>query len=142
MIETISSCIRTARKQHTCDLCGTKINPGEKYHYSFMVYDGNQTYDWKEHEKCAFICSEIWDYCDPWDGMTYEIFDDAVTDIRQVFVCPDCEGQDEDGKMCAKCNCVEKVYDLLTKYELYMEKREGMCKEWKIRERSKDGAQE
>ncbi len=135
MIETISSCIRTARKQHTCDLCCGKIQPGEKYNYTYFNNDG-QAYGWKEHEKCSYISGEIWDYCDPWDGMNEEIFKDAVIEICSSFVCPMCQ------ENCVDCNQIDKVYDLLKKYELYMAKREGCCKEWKLRERKKDGEQE
>lgn len=133
MIEIISSCIRTARKQHTCDLCGMKIQPGEKYNYAFCNNDG-ETYGWKGHEKCSFISDEIWDYCDPWDGMNEDIFKDAVGDICGSFVCPMCQESS-----CSECNQIDKVYDLLKKYELYMAKREGCCQEWKLRERKKDG---
>lgn len=139
MIETISSCIRTARKQHTCNLCGGKIQPGEKYNYTFYSNDG-EAYGWKEHEKCSYISDEIWDYCDPWEGMNEDIFKDAVSDICSSFVCPICHFLKEDS--CGECNQIDKVYDLLKNYELYIEKREGCCTEWKLRERKKDGENE
>ena len=52
-----------ARKEHTCDWCGSTIKKGEKYKYSKNVQDGD-IYSWKECDKCKDYVGEMfaWGY--------------------------------------------------------------------------------
>ena len=131
MTEILRDEWRTARKEHTCSYCGKQIDPNEKYHYHVMKYDG-QVYDWKAHEQCEFVAQEIWDYCEPDEGLTEEEFQDGCREICRDFVCPDCEKHDD----CDEDFCFFKVYALLMKYELYRDRSKGYFDGWKIRERS------
>ena len=51
-----SSVERTARKQHKCCECGQEINPGERYQYSFGVWDSEP-----ESFKQCLTCARIMD---------------------------------------------------------------------------------
>lgn len=75
----LSSHIRKARKQHTCDYCGLPIAKGEKYHSSTHVYD-NMIYSWKSHFHCETIASKLnmFDWCD--EGVTGEDFQEFIKD--------------------------------------------------------------
>jgi len=62
--------IRTARKDHKCDLCHGKIEIGEKYHNK-AGNDGSMIWDSKECEKCQSVKDEFYKetggddgYCD------------------------------------------------------------------------------
>ncbi len=35
-----TACYRKARKQHECDACHVAIQPGHRYHYDFVVFEG------------------------------------------------------------------------------------------------------
>ena len=76
MPELLRSEIRTARKPHTCSLCGEEIKTGEQYGYDTYKFNG-EVYDWKTHMECDAVSSLLWDYVDPDDGMTSDDFLDA-----------------------------------------------------------------
>ena len=67
MITTIKDSHPIARKEHICELCGCKINKGQKYYRQTNVYDG-RIYDWIEHEECREIASEL----DMYDEYNYD----------------------------------------------------------------------
>ena len=64
-----------ARKEHICGFCGCKINKGQKYYRQTNIYDGF-IYDWKGHEECYQIASELDMYgkCESDNGLTTEHF--------------------------------------------------------------------
>ena len=117
MPELLRSEIRTARKPHTCSLCGAEIKTGEQYGYDTYKFNG-EVYDWKTHMECDAVSSFLWDYVDPYEGMTSDDFLDACADVCRTFVCPDCEHFDpeyaEDGDYCQKNDsyCIHKLYEL------------------------------
>lgn len=123
MPELLRSEIRTARKPHTCSLCGAEIKTGEQYGYDTYKFDG-EVYDWKTHMECDAVSAFLWDYVDPDEGMTSDDFLDACADVCRTFVCPDCEHFDpehaEDGDYCQKNDsyCIHKLYKLSKKYYL------------------------
>ena len=135
MTETINSEWRTARKKHECNLCCCDIQPGEKYNYDLMKYDG-ELYDWKEHEKCYFIAGELWDYIEPDEGMTEEDFKEGCREFCRCFVCPDCEKYNED-EYCDEVYCLDKIYELLKEYELYKAWRDYNYIGWRLKKKEK-----
>ena len=123
MPELLRSEIRTARKPHTCSLCCEEIKPGEQYRYDTYKFDGDVN-DLKTHMECDAVSTFLWDYVDPWEGMTSDDFLYACADVCRTFVCPDCEHFDpehaEDGDYCQKNDsyCIHKLYELSKKYYL------------------------
>lgn len=111
MVETISREQRKARKTHTCDYCGGKIEVGEVYDYSFCKFD--DVYSWKAHLKCVAVADELWDYIDPLEGMTEDDFFYGCQDFSRTFVCPDCEYWDAGECEKDESFCVNKMYDFL-----------------------------
>ena len=47
-----------AKKEQHCMFCHRKINKGEKYNRSTIVYD-RTIYDWTECDKCKFVAYEL-----------------------------------------------------------------------------------
>lgn len=79
MVTTIKDSHPIARKEHICELCGCKINKGQKYYRQTNVYDG-RIYDWIEHEECREIASELdmYDGCDYDEGLTPDYFKEIL----------------------------------------------------------------
>ena len=79
MVTTIKDFHPIARKEHICELCGCKINKGQKYYRQTNVYDGC-IYDWIEHEECREIASELdmYDGCDYDEGLTPDYFKEIL----------------------------------------------------------------
>lgn len=86
-MEMLSCKIVKARKEHLCNMCATKIAKGERYEHQTNKCDG-RIYEWRTHLHCKKICSEIWDYVDPDEGMTGDDFRDAVKELMHQFYCP------------------------------------------------------
>ena len=78
MVTTIKDSHPIARKEHICELCGCKINKGQKYYRQTNVYDGC-IYDWIEHEECREIASELdmFGECDD-EGLSSEGFEEIL----------------------------------------------------------------
>ena len=78
MVTTIKDSHPIARKEHICELCGCKINKGQKYYRQTNVYDG-RIYDWIEHEECLEIASKLdmYDECDD-EGLSSEVFEEIL----------------------------------------------------------------
>lgn len=72
MLQVLNSGNHKARKEHTCNYCGFKIQKDEIYHRSTCVYD--YIYVWKSHTKCYKIAAELnmYDECD--EGLTGDAF--------------------------------------------------------------------
>ena len=79
MLTTLKESHPIARKEHICEFCGCKINKGQKYYRQTNIYDGC-IYDWKGHEECSQIASELDMYgeCDYDEGLTPECFRDIL----------------------------------------------------------------
>lgn len=58
---TLRSSRPVARKAHYCDLCGTKILPGQSYDRQTNVFDG-RVYDWKMCLECVLVLSAVFDW--------------------------------------------------------------------------------
>ncbi len=117
MSELIFSCERKARKPHICNYCGEKIEPGELYHHNTLKNDA--IYNWNTHKKCDFIAQELWNYIDPYDGMSGEDFQYGCADFCQQFICPDCPDWDKEAAECRNDldYCIHKIYDFLRTHE-------------------------
>ena len=80
MLTTIKESHPIARKEHICELCGCKINKGQKYYRQTNVFDG-RIYDWIEHEECGQIASKLnmYDECDyDEEGLSSEDFEEIL----------------------------------------------------------------
>ena len=79
MVTTIKDSHPIARKEHICELCGCKINKGQKYYRQTNIYDG-RIYDWIEHEECREIASELdmYDECDYDEGLSPDYFKEIL----------------------------------------------------------------
>lgn len=64
----------TAKKEHICEFCGYKIQPGQKYVRQTNVYDG-VVYDFITHQECKEVAHELrmYDDCDD-NGLCGEQF--------------------------------------------------------------------
>lgn len=137
MTEAICAQWRTARKEHTCDYCGEKILPGQRYEHYTGKFDG-EIYVWKAHEACTFVAQEIWEYADPDEGMNGDEFNEACCEVCRTFVCPDCGKWDTADEGCDSRPgyCIEKLVALFQTKELYRDRRDGYGNSyWKLRER-------
>ena len=79
MVTTIKDSHPIARKEHICELCGCKINKGQKYYRQTNIFDG-RIYDWIEHEECREIASKLnmYDECDYDEGLSSDCFRDTL----------------------------------------------------------------
>ena len=140
MNELLARKDRKARKNHECDLCGETIPKGELYVWSKNVYDGN-IYEWHEHKNCSEVCSAIWEYVDPDEGMSDQEFQDGCCEVCQCFICPDCPKYDNETGECEDdvTYCIDKMAEFFKTHRLYRDGRNKYGREiWKIREEAKD----
>lgn len=49
---------RTAKKDHKCSACREVIRPGQRYHYTFSVFDGDSDVN-KRCERCQIIFAHL-----------------------------------------------------------------------------------
>lgn len=76
-----------AKKEHICEMCGEKINVGEKYYRQSGKFDG-EFFDRKLHIHCGNMMEE---FC----GEVDNVFSwDEVTDYIQDNYCFDCKGKE------------------------------------------------
>lgn len=93
MVTTIKESHPIARKEHICELCGCKINKGQKYYRQTNVYDW-RIYDWIEHEECREIASElvVYDECDD-EGLSPDCFKEILNNyIHREHIAEDWQG--------------------------------------------------
>lgn len=130
-----------ARKEHRCDWCEKIISKGEKYHYETFIFEG-EFYDWHSHLSCSRVVSAIWDYVDPYDGMTSDDFDQGCTDVCRGFICPDCSEWNKEYEDCEKDEpyCIGKMDEFFKTHELYPT-REGYCRVFRCRKKMKEGGE-
>lgn len=76
-METLSTKIHVAKKDHRCNYCGQKIISGVKYQSSSHVYDGD-FYVWKAHLDCQEIATALnmYDWCD--EGLDADSFREFI----------------------------------------------------------------
>lgn len=77
-METITSKIVTARKEHICGLCGCKINIGQKYNKQTNK-DNNLIWNWLEHIECGKLAS-MCDWVDEFDGISEDMYISFIVD--------------------------------------------------------------
>ena len=138
MYEDLGTTIRKARKTHKCDWCGAVIEKGEQYEYQKFVFDG-EMYDWKAHLACSLVASAIWDYVEPYEGMTDDEFADGCQEVCQRFICPDCPKLNKEFEECEddETDCINKMDEFFQTHELYEDRsmRTYRYKAWKCREK-------
>lgn len=85
MVTLMSSDTVKARKEHKCSYCGLKINKGDTYERSGLVFEGS-AYTWKSHITCHRLASKLkwFDCCD--EGLTGEDFRESVTCHYQIVM--------------------------------------------------------
>lgn len=141
MPEILIDTKRKSRKSHICDYCGDVIQKGETYDYAKLKSEYSEgIYEWKSHEKCSFIASQLWSYIDPDDGMTQEDFEEGCRDFCRVFLCPQCPDADNEVEECKldKQYCIDKIYGHLQTHDLKCIKdKHGWTYTWKCVPRGK-----
>jgi hypothetical protein len=140
-MHTIKHKVVKARKEHQCDFCGHKISKGEKYDYSLNKGDDGDLYHWRSHVHCAELCSAIWDYVDPDDGMTYDDFNNGVHELITTFYCPfHCDKFDKETCDCDSFysddsdNCIRKFAEFMRTRKLDLVLENGILK-WRVIEK-------
>ena len=137
MIETIEQSDRVARKEYSCDYCGKKIEKGETYHHYKGKCDGH-LFDWRSHLSCQRVADAIWEYCDPYDGMDEDQFQDGCAEVCQRFICPDCPNWNEEFSDCEMDEpyCIDRMDEFFKTHELYKAERKSYYEAWKCRKRA------
>ena len=122
-MEQIARRYQRAKKRHVCEFCGASIEIGEKYCYQ-VIKDGSDFWDHKSHLECEFFCNELWEFIDPWDGMTEDDFNDGVREFCARMICPDCSSYDDEYRECRKdeCYCIDKCVEKLKEYDFTLVK--------------------
>lgn len=74
----------TAKKEHRCEFCACKIQPGQKYVRQTNVYDG-VVYDFITHQECKDVAHELrmYDDCDD-SGLDGESFRENLNEYVYV----------------------------------------------------------
>lgn len=74
----------TAKKEHRCEFCACKIQPGQKYVRQTNVYDG-VVYDFITHQECKDVAHELrmYDDCDD-SGLDGETFRENLNEYVYV----------------------------------------------------------
>ena len=131
MIEIISESTHKARIKHKCDYCNCDIKRGEIYWRSFLK-DGGYTYEWKEHDNCHLIASELWDFIEPDNGLDSDGFSYGVHEFARVFICPDCPHFDKNAEGCFESSyipnssfCMSRIVKCLKENKLKGEYPKG-----------------
>lgn len=117
MIEMLKDFHPIAIKEYLCELCGGKINKGQKYHRQTNVCDG-YVCDWIEHDECCQVVSELDMYskCDLDEGLSSDAFKDKLDEyIRQTHYNDLTDDVDEDWKGLTRHEQVCKILDELKK---------------------------
>lgn len=84
--EVFNKTFHEARKQHKCSECGCPINPGERYEYIFMVFEGEST-QFHTCGLCAKI-AETFQVCGRVPGVLWEDIHEANCG-SDFCVCPE-----------------------------------------------------
>ena len=74
MLTILRETYPAAKKEHICEFCACKIQPGQKYVRQTNVYDG-VVYDFITHQECKEVAHELRMYDDCYDsGLNGESF--------------------------------------------------------------------
>lgn len=103
MLEFSTSKILTAKKEHTCDLCGQKIEVGEKYNRYSGKFDGS-FFDCCYHESCFDIIGK---YCRIEGEEEYS--EDWLQEWIYDKVCRDCPNEEECQENTFRCKKVIEI---------------------------------
>ena len=119
-----------SRKPYTCDWCNETIEKGEMYEYQVFKFDGDFC-EWRSHLACQRVVSAVWDYADPYDGMSSDDFMSTCNDVCREFICPDCPEWDKEYSECNKdeAYCIDRMDDFFRTHELYAT-RETYYRSW------------
>ncbi|KAK9680599.1 YopX protein [Popillia japonica] len=98
----IESAKESVKERQDGNYCYGTILPGETYSYATLK-DGGEIYEWKSHEKCGTVASELWDYIDPCEGMTAEDFQEGCREFCIAFMIDQNEGYPDWFNDSAKC---------------------------------------
>lgn len=79
MITTFEDKTVIGRKEHRCDLCGCRIEKGERHRMQRNLFDG-AFYVWREHLVCHSVASQLKMYKECDDGLTESIFQELLID--------------------------------------------------------------
>ena len=124
-METIRSEKLKARKEHFCNLCGCKILKGETYERQTNKFDG-RLYAWRTHLHCQDLCSKIWNFVDPDEGMNGDEFIDNIRELMDTFYCPyHCDKYEKDTGDCKKG--ITFGESCIREFAKFMDNRELRC---------------
>ena len=117
-MDLIAHRYRVAKKDYRCDLYRGNINKDDKYCYSF-IEDGDDSWSHRAHIECEFVANELWNYINPWDGMSDEEFIDGCRDFCRHMLCPNCACWDDEYEECRNVQdfCFDKIVEELKKYD-------------------------
>ena len=86
MPTTLREAYPTAKKEHICEFCACKIQPGQKYVRQTNIYDGT-VYDFVTHQECKEVAHELrmYDGCDDsWGVMCCIEFMEKLGFLREI----------------------------------------------------------
>jgi len=109
---------RTSKKERTCGLCGGKIHVGDRYSHQ-LNKEGSECWAFDAHCECQFICFELWEYIDPWDGVYEDDFIDGCHEFCHHMICPNCTSYIAEDNECLEDEsyCENKIIETLLKYD-------------------------
>lgn len=90
MVQVLRNATPTARKAHTCDLCGGPIQPGEQYDRQTNIYDG-RVYDYCICVPCRDVVAALVEWFDDYlddEGYGTELADEWARDAVRVTGSP------------------------------------------------------
>ena len=72
--------------------------------------------------ECNDVANILWEYIDPYEGMTEDDFYNGCRDFCRVFICKDCEYADKETYDELECNldksyCLDKIVEKLKHYD-------------------------
>ena len=113
-METITSKIVTARKEHICGFCGCKINIGQKYIKQTNT-DNNLIWNWLEHIEFGELVSKC-DWVDGFDGISEDMYDSFIVDyINTHHYNEDIDDIEEEWRNLSNYEATKKILDELKK---------------------------
>lgn len=113
-METITSKIVTARKEHICGLCGCKIDIGKKYIKQTNT-DNNLIWNFLMHIECSKILSMPY-FVGEIDGIDEDMYSSFIVDyIRTHHYNKDIDNVEEEWRNLSNYEATKKILDELKK---------------------------